>query len=107
MFQIVFGLIAKFNVCQRRSRATRRRENLRARGQRLLVLVGATRGRRQQARGPRGSIEIAKCAHFRTNCEALVRNYRRWAIVLRLCLSALLTFQVLNISIYNACTVEE
>ena len=44
MVPIVFGLIAKFNVCQRRSRVTRRRKNLRARGQRLLVLVGAIIG---------------------------------------------------------------
>ena len=41
------------------------------------------------------------------NCTAHVWNFRRWAIVLRLYLSALLTFQVLNISIFNTCTVEE
>ena len=35
------------------------------------------RGRRQQARGTRGSIEIAKCGIFRTNCATLnVTNSR-------------------------------
>ena len=63
-----------------------------------------------QARGPRGSIKIAKCAIFRpswatlnvTNlpgrpqiCVACVWNFWRWAFVLRLYLSALLTFYVL------------
>ena len=44
-------------------------------------------------------------------CATLVSNFRRWAIpwkiVLRLNLSALLSFQVLHISGGNACTVEE
>ena len=78
--------------------------------------------------GPRGSIEIAKCAIFRTNCAtpaqrhklerepanlicaALVWNFRRWAIVRRLYLRASLTVQGVDISIYNlrhAYTVEE
>ena len=79
------------------------------------------RSRRSQARVPRGSIEIAICAIFRTTCATstsqtragtrkfarLVWNFRRWATVLWLYLSALITFQGLNNSIYNACTVEE
>ena len=79
------------------------------------------RSRRSQARIPRGSIEIAICAIFRTTCATstsqtragtrkfarLVWNFRRWAIVLWLYLSALITFQGLNNSIYNACTVQE
>ena len=76
--------------------------------------------------GPRGSIEIAKCANFRTNCTTLnVTNSRRnpanlrgsrvefremgnlLPIFLFVLLIVLLIFQVLNISIYSACTVEE
>ena len=63
------------------------------------------RGRRPQARGLRGPIEIAKCAIFRSNCATLnvpisggephefvrsiVWNFRRWAIVFQLYLGAL------------------
>ena len=56
-----------------------------------------SRGRKPQAYGPRGSIEIATLSvkNSRGNkqiCAALVWNFRRWVIVLRLYLSALLTF---------------
>ena len=76
--------------------------------------------------GPRGSIEIAKCANFRTNCATLnVTNSRGnpanlrgsrvefremgnlLPIFLFFLFIVLLIFQVLNISIYSACTVEE
>ena len=35
------------------------------------ITRSCNRGRRLQARGPRGSIEIVKCAIFRTNCATL------------------------------------
>ena len=76
--------------------------------------------------GPRGSIEIAKCANFRTNCTTLnVTNSRGNPANLRgsrvefremgnllpilpfFLVIVLLIFQVLNISIYSACTGEE
>ena len=37
----------------------------------ITVTRSHNRGWRPQARGPRGSIEIAKCAIFRTNCATL------------------------------------
>ena len=70
-----------------------------------------------------GILPVAKFVIFRTNGAtlnvtnsrgkaptiraALVGNFRRWTIALRLSLSALWTFQVLHISEGNACTVEE
>ena len=60
------------------------------------------RSRRPQERGPRGYIEKAKAVIFRTNCVTfnvtnssgnpqICWNFRRWATVLRLYLSALST----------------
>ena len=68
------------------------------------VSTSHNRGRRLRARGPRGAIETR--AGTRKFAQLSSGISRRLAIVLRLYLSALLTFQMHNISIYNACTVE-